>query len=136
MPQMERLIGVGRRIFNHHQSAIFGDGFKAKIGLFSHLKEHRGPEGGLDSDIEKTFDDIKFFHSIAVLHQIGANFLCSVFRALVRRLQEREHHNGEIAFKFLFGGGRHNGIGSHFSAVEILYRLSGGLSQNMIQRHK
>ena len=64
-----------------------------------------------------------------------AYFLGRNVGRLVRRLQEREHDNRLVALKLLFSRLGNNLLGGEIHAIQLLDRISGSLSQYLINRH-
>ena len=133
--QVQRLVGVGRGVLDHHQLAVVGGGSKAIIGRLGDMLEHAGPVGGLDGDIQEALNDVELLHDVAVGQHVLANLLRRHVGRLVRRLQEGEYHNRLVALKFLLGRLGNDLFGGKFHAIQLLDRCSGGLSQNSINRH-
>ena len=115
--QVQRLVGVGRRVLDHHQLAVVGHRGKAVVGGGSHMTQHTRPERRLDGDVQEALDDVELLNSLAVGKHVLANLLgCHVGR-LVRRFQEREHHNRLVTLKLLLGRLGNNLLGGKIHAI-------------------
>ena len=133
--QVQGLVGVGRRILNHHQLAVVGSSGKAIVGRLGDMLEHAGPERGLDGDVQEALDNVELLDGVAVGQHMLANLLSRHVGRLVRRLQEGKYHNRLVALKFLLGRLGNNLLGGEIHAIQLLDRNCGSLSQNMINRH-
>ena len=83
MTQVEWLVGVGRRIFYHHQRAL-GSFFLETI-LFHQVEvsEHRQPELRFYRYVKEAFDNVVGFDSLAVFNEVIADFGSGSFRRLL-----------------------------------------------------
>ena len=133
--QVQRLVGVGRGVLNHHQLAIITGCREAVVGRFGNVLQHTSPERRLDGDVQEALDDVEFLYCLAVSQHVLTDFLCSHIWRLAGRLQEREHHNRLIALKFLLGRLGNNLLSGKVHAIQLLYRHRGSLCKYIINRH-
>ena len=93
MPEMQRLVGVRRRIFHHHEVGIFVGGSDSEFFICGNAMKHAKPERRVNSDVEETLHYIEFLNSSFVLHK-PFTYLCgSCLRSLSRSLKKWEHHH-------------------------------------------
>ena len=135
MAQVQRLVGVGRGILNHHQLTVVGDRREAVIGRLGDVLEHTGPERRLDGDVEEALDDVEFLYRFAVSQHVLTDFLCRHIGRLVRRLQEREHYNRLVALELLLGGLRNNLLGGEIHTIQFFHSQRCSLGKYIIYRH-
>ena len=107
--EVKRLVGVWRRIFNHHQLAVVVGGLEAIVFCCVDMVEHSEPEFRLYSDVEEALYHVILLHRLAVGNEIIAYLLGCCVGCFVRRFQEREYHYCKVAFKLFFRCLRHNG---------------------------
>ena len=98
--EVQRLVCVRRRIFNHHQFAFRSFRTETVVGRFIDVIQHIQPEFRLNHDVQEALHNVKRLHRIAVSHKIFTYFLCCSFRSLLRSLQVREYDNRQVALKF------------------------------------
>ena len=102
--QVQRLIGIRRRIFNHHKRRVFICLSDTIFCIGMDAVQEFNPAIRSNSEIQETFYCIEICHQFrCVLLQIFTDFLCCRFRSLLTHLQEREHNKSQMTFKFLLG---------------------------------
>ena len=99
MPQMEWFVGVGRRVFYHHQGRLFVGLSLAVMGVGVDGVEQSYPCRRGDGHVEESLHHVVGGHAAVVGDQVVAYFACRVFRLLPRHLEEGEHHECQIALK-------------------------------------
>ena len=75
MAQMKGLVGIGRRIFNHHEWCIVADGLYAKVWVSKDTLQLLDPRTGIDGEVEESFNDIELCHERLVGHEPFADGL-------------------------------------------------------------
>ena len=103
MSEVERLVGVRRRVFNHDEWRVFSCGFLAVVGVAVHLSEELLPCLGGDGEVQEALHDVVFLNDTAVRHEILAYLLCHILRAFARRLDKGEHYEGYASLKLAAG---------------------------------
>ena len=99
--QVQRLVGVGRRIFDHHRFA--GGGAFAEIGVGHHLGEPFAPERVAQREVQEALDDVIAFDFGNVFHQRFADLRGGFFGFFAAEFQQREDHERVVALEFLAG---------------------------------
>ena len=97
--QVERFVGVGRRIFYHDEGRVGSSLLLAKLLVGVDVVEQSHPCLLGDDKVQKTFHNIVFGDVVAVLGQIGTYFLSGIFRFLFRHLEEWKDHQREVTLK-------------------------------------
>ena len=119
MTQVERLVGVGRRIFDHDERRIIADGLNAEVGVGIDTLQLLDPRIGIDAEIEEALNDVELSHEGFVGDKPFANGLPEQFGILDRcLLHEGEHHEGEMPFELLAGRAQLNLLVCKFDIVE------------------
>ena len=106
---MEGLVGVGRRIFDHHEGRIVAGRLDAEVRVGKDALELLDPRIGVDREVEEAFDGVIFGHEGFVGNQPVADGLSELFGVPDGRLlHEGEHVEGEVPFELLAGGAQLN----------------------------
>ncbi len=95
--QVERLVGVGRRIFDHDRTARIGSLAEAGFGL--RLGETRAPEGTRQLEVQEAFHHVERLHFGCVGHDVPADLLSGGFGRLAAAAQQREGHQRIVALE-------------------------------------
>ncbi len=117
--QVEGFVGVGRRVFDHHQGRLVGGLFQSVGGVGGDALQHAVPVAGLDHDVQEAFHHIEALYGGLVGHEPFADFLTDGLGGLAGGFHPREHHHGEVALKLLAGGLGYNRFGSGVSSVKL-----------------
>ena len=103
MAQMERLIRIGRRIFNHHQRGLVGNSGNAILYIRMDAIQQFNPCRRSDSQVQEPFDNIECRNRRLVCLQIFANLLCRLLRSFLRHAEKRENNQRKVSLKFFLG---------------------------------
>jgi len=76
--QVEWLIGVGRRILNHHEWTALGSLLLTVLSVGVDVVEQADPSLWRNDEIKESLDHIEACHSLAVTLEHGTDFLCGV----------------------------------------------------------
>ncbi len=101
--QMERFVGVGRRILNHHQRRAVSSSHDAVLLVRMNAVQQFYPRGRGNGQVQEAFDDIKCSNRRFVCLQVFTDFLCRLLRSLLGHAEERKYHQREVSFKFFLG---------------------------------
>ncbi len=118
MSQMERLVGIGRRVFHHGQWAVGAGLPEAEVAVGSHMAQHSREICRLDDDVEKSFHYIVALHGRLVGGKPIANLLAHSLGSLAGRFHPGEYHDSEVALEFLTCGLGHDACCIGLNAVE------------------
>ncbi len=100
--QVERLVGIGRGIFNHDERTLVRGLLLAPLRVGVNLSEQVEIGRGGNDEVEESLYHVETAHLRAVVLQPVADFRCRVLRFLMGEFQKRKHHQGEIALKVRF----------------------------------
>ena len=103
MAQVERLVGIGRRVLYHHQRRLLGHGLFAEALVAIDIIEQSHPSLGGYHQVEETLYHVETRHVVTVGNQIFAYLLRSVFGLLLRQLQKGKDHQCEVPLKVGLG---------------------------------
>ena len=99
MAQVQGLVGVGRRVFNHHQGRFGRSLLHAEALVAVDDLQQLQPGVVADAEVQEPLDDIVLADGLAVLHQVFAQLLGGLLRTLAGHLDKGEHHEGQVALK-------------------------------------
>ena len=99
VPQVERLVGVRRRVFHHVEGRIGRRRTDTEARLALNLVQQLYPATAGHRQVQKALDYVELRHRRLVFHQIFADFLRRLLRTLLRGAEERENHQREVPFK-------------------------------------
>ena len=99
--QVERRVGVRGGELDHDVAA--GGRQLAEVFVRGDAGEHLIPVHGAEKQVEETLDGIVSGDFRDVVGQPLADGVAGVFRCGMGDLEEREHHEGVVAFEFLAG---------------------------------
>ena len=100
MAEVQRFIGVGRRIFNHHQVGICFGCYDSEFRLMMHFVKLAEPVSRSNGEIDKSLDNVVFLDTFESGLQKSADFFTRLFGRFAGKFYKRENHQGYIAFKF------------------------------------
>ena len=101
MPQMERLVGVGRRILDHHGTARRGSLPETFVG--GDLGEAGRPERAVERKVEETFDHVERRDLGDVGRHVFADFGRGGFGRLAASPEQRKGYEGIVALELPAG---------------------------------
>ena len=94
------------------------------------------PVGGTDCKIQKSFHGVILLDGRNVCHQPLPYFGSCCLGRFARHAQKREHHNGEVALKFAFGGRRRQTLRVGIGAVKLFHGFHHSFGNNSFYIHK
>jgi len=101
VPQVQRLVGVGRRVFDHHRAARSTRLSESVVG--SDLGEARRPETAVEREVQEAF----YYIESLDLRDVGRHIFADLGRGGLGRLaassQQRKRHEGIVALELLAG---------------------------------
>ena len=104
MSQVEWLIGIGRRIFDHDQGSIGRRFPDAVTGIRPNAVQQFDPVIRSDGYVEETFYDIIGGDQARfVLFEVFADFTSRLFGSFLADTQERKHDHGEMPLELFLG---------------------------------
>ena len=121
MSEVERLVGVGRRILNHDERRLVVSMLLAEGGVSVYAVEQREPCCLGHGDVEEALHDVEFLHRLTVLLKPLSDLLGSVLRLLVRYLEEWEHYEREATLKLALGLLQLHHLLRHILSVKLLH---------------
>ena len=104
MAQMQRFVGVWRRIFYHYAPGILRRGYNPEVIPGFHFSKEIEVIGIGKHDIQKTLNYIKEVNFSHIFNQVISYFLSKFGRIGFYQLQHRKDHQGNISFKIFTGG--------------------------------
>ena len=141
MAEVERFVGVGRRIFDHGERAVGAGCGESVAAVGVDLFEQFDPLFGRDGQVEETLDDVERRYEVGVFDQPQCEVFSGVFGLTLGDAQEGEGDHSEVPLEVgarflnlhLFGGdvgtvagldGFDDGIGKQLFDVHlyVLYR--------------
>ena len=127
MTQVEGLVGVGTRVFNHHQRALLRNRGETESGILLNALQQLYPLGRINGQVQETLDYVELADYLGHLsHQLFTYLLCCGFRSLPAHLQEGEHHQCQLPFELCTGLLQLHHLLWHLHAVQFLcYGLNG-----------
>ena len=125
--QVERLVGVGRRVFDHHQRRVFSGLLLAEVLVGVDVGQQRQPCLGRHYEVKEALNHIERCHARLVVHQVLAYLLGRFLRLLVRHLQQREHDKCKMSLELFFGLLQLHHLCRHFLTVQLLDCLEHGV---------
>ncbi len=133
--QVKWLVGVGRRIFDHHERRFVGRFFDAVMIFGGNGLQHAVPEQRFDYQVEEALHHIEARHGGLVVHEPLADFGADGFGCFAGGFHPGEYHYGEISFKFLASGLRYDRLRCHLHAVESLHGRGNCILYDSFDRH-
>ena len=133
--EVERFVGVGRRVLDHHQWRSLSDGLLAELLVQVHLVEQREPRLLVDDEVEETAHSVEVGDSLAVLLDVLANLARRLVGLLARNLKEREHYEREVALKLLLGLLKLHHLLCHFLTVKLFHCRQGSVDNLLFYCH-
>ena len=104
MTEVERLVGVRRRVLDHDEWAVLCNWLLTELRVSVDGVEESYPSGRSDRKVEETFYHIEVCDNMsAVFLQVLTDFLCSILRFLLRYLEEWEYDEGKVTFEITLG---------------------------------
>ena len=86
MTEVERLVGVRRRVLDHDEWALLCDRFLTELRVSVDGIQESYPSGRSDRKVEETLNHIEVCDDVsAVLLQVVTNLECSSLRSLLDR---------------------------------------------------
>ena len=120
VPQVERLVGVRRRVFHHVEGRIGRRRTDTEARLALNLVQQLYPATAGHRQVQKALDYVELRHRRLVFHQIFADFLRRLLRTLLRGAEERENHQREVPFKLFLRLLQLYLLRFHLSAVQFV----------------
>ncbi len=133
--QVEGLVGVGRRVFDHYQRSVGCGRGQSVVGRLGYVAQHCVPVGRLDDYVQEAFDNVETVDGRFVVDQPVAYFRADLLGRLAGGLDPGKSHYGQVALKLLAGGLRHDGVGGRVDAVEFFDGTAHGLGDNLVYNH-
>ena len=97
--QVQRLVGVGRRVLNHYGATRRG--CHAIILRGGNLGKACRPERGIHNEVKETLYHVETLYLGGRGHNLLAELRCRGLGRLARRTQQREDHNRVVALELL-----------------------------------
>ena len=135
MAKVEGLVGVGGRIFDHHQRTFISDRDDAIIFSAGDMGKHLIPETRLNDQVKEALYHVETRHSWLVFHKPPAYSRTDSLGRLACSLHPRENDNSEVALKLLLCGLGYDVLRRSVNAVKFLYGTRNGLGNYAIYRH-
>ena len=132
--EVERLVGVGRRIFDHHQRRV-GGGRGDAVARVRGLGKHAGPVALGQRQVQEAFDDLERGYLGQSLHDGGAYLGPGDVGRLLRQFQQREDDHRVVAVLVLAGHVDLNRFGSDAGRVESCHGLGHRLLYLLLDVH-
>ena len=101
MAEMQRLVGVGRRIFDHHRASRRPGPAVIRVG--GDLHETLAPEPFVEREVQKSLDDVEPFELRIFGHHAAADFGRRRLGTLAAPSEQGENHQRKVAFKLPAG---------------------------------
>ena len=102
--EVERLVGVRRRVLDHDERAIFSNRLLAELRVSVDGVQESYPSGRSDRKVEETLNHVEVCDNIsAVFLQVFADFLCCILRLFLRHFEEWEYDEGKVTFEITLG---------------------------------
>ena len=133
--EVERLVGVRRRILYHHERRSLGDGLLAELLVLVHLAEQSEPRLLVDDEVEEAAHSVEVGDSLAVLLDVLADLARRLVGLLARNLKEREHYEREVALKLLLGLLKLHHLLCHFLTVKLFHCRQGSVDNLLFYCH-
>jgi hypothetical protein len=124
--EVEGFVGVGRRVFDHDELAVSGDGTASEVLVGDDALKDGVPVGRLDDDVEEALDDIESLDGRLVGDKPRADFVAHGFGSLAGGLDPGEDDNGDVALEFLACGLRTYRFGSYIDIIKFFDSLCHG----------
>ena len=124
VPQVERFVGVGRRVFDHHQRRLVGGGNDPVVRFSVDGVEQVNPLGASDGEIQESLDYIKLRYGRLVFQQVIADLPGGLLGGFLGDTQEWEDHQRQVSLEFFLGFLQLYLVGVHLRSVQ---RLDAGL---------
>ena len=118
MSQMQRFIGIRRRVFHHHERRVVGRCAVSELRIGIDFVQHVDPISIADGQIQESFHGIEIGHKRRVLLKVFADFGGGLFGRFACHFHKREHDDGYIAGELFFGFLHLHRIGGCFGAVQ------------------
>ncbi len=123
MTEVERLVGVRRRVLYHDEWTLLCDRLLAKLSVGMDGVQESYPSGRSDRKVEETLYHVEVSDDIgAVLLQVLTDFLCSILRFLLRHLEEWEYDEGKVTFEITLGLLQGDHLLRHVLTIKLLHR--------------
>ena len=99
MPQVERFVGIGRRILHHGERTVCRYLLFAKLLVGVNIVKKSYPRCRSNDKVQESLYNIEVGNRLAVYFQIFAHLLCRCFGAFSRSLQQWERYQRKVSFK-------------------------------------
>ena len=101
--QVERLVGVGRGVFDHYQRRLVGGAHDAVLLVGVDFGQELHPAGGRHHEVEEALDHVEGAHARGVCLKPFADFAGGVFGLLAREAQQGECDEREVSLELALG---------------------------------
>ena len=135
MAQVKGFVGIGRGIFHHDERSVVAGLADTEVGVGGNAVEHVEPVVGGDAEVQKALDDIKTAHGWHIVDEPLADFGAGSLRALVRGLEVRENHDGQIPLEILARGRRINLGCVGLEAIKVVEGIGHSGRNNFLYCH-
>ena len=119
--QVEGLVGVGRGIFNHHERTLVRGlplaPFRVGVDLAKQVEIGRSGH----HEVEESLHHIEAAHLRTVVLEPVAHLRGRFLRLLVGELQQREHHQCEVALKVCLSLLQRHHLLGYLLPIELLH---------------
>ena len=133
--QMQRLVGVRRRVLHHHQRRFVGGGGGAVIGGGGDVAQHLAPVAGADNNVQKSVYRVGALHFVDVGFEPRAYLGGDGGGGLAGRLYPGEYDNRQVAGKLLAGFLQLYFFGGGICAVQFVHGLAHAPAKFFLNRH-
>ncbi len=133
--QVQGLVGVGRRVFYHHQGRAGVGGLLAVVRVGVDVGEQPCPRRRGHNEVEESLHHVVRRHRPAVVGEVASEVFGSVLRFLLRYLEQREHHEREVALKLALCLLELHHLLRHVLAVECLHAVDDGTAYHRFYLH-
>ena len=122
MTEVEGLVGVGGRVFYHHQRTLVGDRLETELRVGIDLIEQGNPRGIANDEVEEALHHIELGDHIAsMFHKVLSNLVTHHIGSLTGCFHEGEHYHSEVSFKLLTSLLQLHLLGSCLHAIQRLH---------------
>ena len=104
MTEVERLVGVRRRVLDHDERTVLSNWLLTKFRVSVDGIQESYPSGRSDRKVEETLNHVEVCDNVsAVFLQVFADFLCCILRLFLRHFEEWEYDEGKVTFEITLG---------------------------------
>ena len=135
MSQVKWFVGIGWRVFDHHQRRIIRGSNNTVLLINMNVIQQFNPGGRSDSQVQETFDHIECSYRRLVSFQVFANLLCCLLRSFLRHAQERKNYQREVSLKFFLGFLQLHLCGRHVLSIQRFQSVDDGRYQFIFYIH-